>query len=134
MDQETISRVALTLIPGIGSGISKKLVSQLGAAHEVFNKSKSELMKLPGLGEKNYNSLVQGKKYLDVAQSQIEHCNKLNIKIIHFNDPMYPTNLAQLHDSPFLFYFKGDTNCLQKKNIAIVGTRNSTNYGNEVTR
>lgn len=52
-----------------------------------------------------------------------------NIKFITFNDDNYPENLKKIDDSPTVLFYKGNINLLNKKSIAIVGSRNSSKYG-----
>lgn len=134
MNKELISRVALSLIPGIGNVFAKKLIAHSGSAEEVFKSNKSTLLKIPGLGDKLAQSLSNSDKYIISAEQQISKSLKDGIDIICYNEPDYPTNLKQIHDSPFLVFYKGDKSCFYKKNIAIVGTRNATDYGREMTQ
>ena len=51
------------------------------------------------------------------------------IEIIKQNDPRYPKRLLNIPDPPTQLYVKGDANLLNKPSIAIVGSRNCTDYG-----
>ena len=56
-----------------------------------------------------------------------------NTKLITFEDKDYPKKLKNLADAPYFLFCKGDLSLLNKKGIAIVGTRIPTNYGKIVT-
>ncbi len=134
MDQETCSRVALTLIPGIGSSFCRKLITHLGSAEAVFNKNKAQICKIPGLGEKLADTIIGGKKYLEDAKKLIEECSQQKVQLIFEESEEYPPELRQINDNPFLIYFKGNNESLKKKKIAIIGTRQATSYGKGIVQ
>lgn len=51
------------------------------------------------------------------------------IKIIKIKDKNYPENLLQLKNPPEKLYVLGDESLLKKKSIAIIGSRDCTEYG-----
>ena len=53
------------------------------------------------------------------------------IKIIKKEDKEYPKNLLKINNSPEQLYVLGDESLLNKKSIAIIGSRNCTEYGYE---
>lgn len=58
---------------------------------------------------------------------------KNNISCYYLTDTDYPVRLRECPDAPILFYFKGNTNLDAIRIISIVGTRNATEYGRELT-
>ena len=58
---------------------------------------------------------------------------KNNISCYYLTDTDYPVRLRECPDAPILFYFKGNTNLDATRIISIVGTRNATEYGRELT-
>ncbi len=64
---------------------------------------------------------------------------KRDIQVIAIDDPDYPESLKNIPDPPICLYLKGNKDLLANKNkkyliLAIVGTRQPTSYGIEVTR
>ena len=53
------------------------------------------------------------------------------IKIIKKNDTSYPKKLLEIKDPPEQLYVIGDESLLNKKSIAIIGSRDCTQYGYE---
>jgi len=51
--------------------------------------------------------------------------------IICFDDPRYPLLLKQISNPPLLLYLQGDISLLDSAQIALVGSRNCTPYGQE---
>lgn len=48
-------------------------------------------------------------------------------------DKEYPVALLDLKYPPFVLFYKGDISLLQKKSVSIVGSRNASEYGRDVT-
>ncbi len=56
------------------------------------------------------------------------------MKIIKINDKDYPKRLLNIYDPPKKLYVLGDEKILNDFCIGIVGTRNSTLYGEKITK
>lgn len=57
-----------------------------------------------------------------------------NISYITILDEEYPKELYEDMIPPFVLFYKGDINLLRKRRLAIVGARNCSQYGIEVTK
>ncbi|MCL4117900.1 UNVERIFIED_CONTAM: hypothetical protein GTU68_062924 [Idotea baltica] len=68
--------------------------------------------------------------YLDKANKWLED-SKHNI--ISYFDDNYPSDLKELSDPPILLYCVGDISLLENMQLAIVGSRNYSTYGKNVT-
>ena len=51
------------------------------------------------------------------------------VKFAPYCDKEYPQRLKDIIDPPFGLFYKGDLDLLNKKSVAIVGTRNASDYG-----
>lgn len=59
---------------------------------------------------------------------------KKDIKTVVITDENYPKRMKQYEDSPYMLFYKGNIEKLNDEyNIAIVGSRNCTNYGVNIT-
>lgn len=56
----------------------------------------------------------------------------MKVKEILIKDKSYPENLRNIYDPPKKIYVLGNIEILNKKAIAIVGSRKATNYGKKV--
>ncbi|XOV90930.1 MAG: DNA-processing protein DprA [Bacteroidota bacterium] len=129
---EKVYQVALELIPGIGDITVRQLISYTGSASAVFNKDKSALKKTPGIGPRLIN-LISSNKSFDEALKIIDDCERQNIQILHYTDNAYPYRLKETPDFPNVLYVKGNSNLNLERLIGVVGTRNATEYGKEIT-
>lgn len=72
---------------------------------------------------------------IDRADDIIEKSLKQDIKIVTYLDEEYPKRLKNITDPPTVLYYKGDINCLNEMNaVAIIGTREPTEYGVKIAR
>ena len=56
-----------------------------------------------------------------------------DIDIIGFEDKEYPDLLREIYSPPLNLYIRGNKNILNGVNIAIVGCRDASNYGRDIT-
>lgn len=130
MQHTQFYNIALSFLPGIGPVLAKNLVSYCGSAEAVFKQKKSQLIKVPSVGEKMAESIVQ-QNVFSLAEKECMFIDKYNIQAIAYTDALYPKRLLHCNDSPILLYVKGNANLNYKKTISIVGTRKATKYGRD---
>lgn len=132
---QKIYEIWLNNISGIGGATCKQLISHLGSAENVFNSTRKELVKIPQIGDFLTNSILNSKQKLDKAEKEFNLALENNTRILTYMDKEFPKRLKLQKDAPYLIYVKGTAKALNaSKNIAIVGSRAATNYGQLVTR
>lgn len=131
MNNCLLYQIAITLIPGIGDISGKRFVSYCGSAEAVFKENRKSLEKINGMREVTIDALCHPKDLLNRAEQEVEFIEKNDIKSLFYQDADYPRRLLQCDDSPMMLYYKGNTNLNADRVIAIVGTRNITDYGKE---
>lgn len=130
---ELLYQIGLTLINGIGDSHAKNLIAYCGSAGAVFETDKSSLLKIPGVGEHVANALINGKTVLMEAEKEIRFIEDNDITTLFFTDENYPHRLKFCNDSPALLYYKGNADLNAEKIVAVVGTRQPTEYGIQQT-
>ena len=131
MDNALQSQIALTLLPGIGDISGKKFVQYCGSAEAIFKETRKSLEKITGMREASIEAICKPNEYLKRADEEIEFMEKNDIRPLFFLDPDYPRRLLQCDDGPMMLYYKGKANLNANRVVAIVGTRNITEYGKE---
>jgi DNA processing protein len=126
-------KIGIGLIPKIGPILTRRLIAYCGSAEGVFKEKKTRLAKIPGIGKKLVDHIVN-QKNLDSVDLEIEFITRYNITALFYLDDGYPERLRQCEDAPVVLYIKGKTELNRKKVISIVGTRNPTDYGRNLTR
>jgi DNA processing protein len=131
MDQDRISFLALHFVPGIGDHLVKQLVSYCGSAGQVFKTPKGKLLKIPGIGEVTAHAIKNGATF-QRAEKEITKAEQEDTEILFFTDKKYPYRLKEIEDAPSVLFCKGNVNLNRAKAVAIVGTRQATEYGKEI--
>lgn len=129
--EDLIYKIALTLIPGVGSVNGKNLVAYCGGVKAVFTEKKRTLVKIPGIGEQSVNAITSHNVF-DRAEEEILFIEKNKITPIFYLDNVYPQRLKNCNDSPLMLFSKGNADLNATKMIALVGTRKATEYGRDM--
>lgn len=124
-------KIALTMVPGIGDVVGKKLLKYCGDAESVFREKKNLLSRIPRVGMKLAETL-EDPAIFEKAEKELAFIEKNRIRAVFFNDAGYPARLRNCIDSPLMLYFLGSCDLNGPKTIGIVGTRNATTYGKEL--
>ena len=83
--EDLIYKVGISLLPGIGDISAKRLVAHCGGAKAVFEESKSNLLKIPGLGE-TIAKKIKSADVLKIAEEEIKLAEENDISILFFLD------------------------------------------------
>lgn len=132
-DDSLLYTIGLTLIPTVGSVLAQNLIAYCGSAEEVFRAPKKKLLTIPLIGEERANAIIAA-DVLKTAEKEMKFISDYNIKALVYTDPDYPRRLRECTDMPIVLYHKGNANLNADKIVSIVGTRNITEYGKEMTK
>jgi DNA processing protein len=130
-DDSLLYRVALSIIPGIGSILARNLVAYVGSVEGIFREPVSRLTRIPGIGEVNARR-IRDKEILSRAEAELRFIDRNGIRMFFYLDEDYPQRFRNCPDAPVLFFMKGKVNLDPDKAVSIVGTRNATEYGRQV--
>ncbi len=134
--EEKIALIQLLQIDGLGVNKVREIVNYLSSAIKAFEADIVELTKIEGinttLAKRIINESIH-KNNRSFAEAQILTCEKLNYKLITYWDEEYPYYLRKIYDPPVIFFATNDFEFDGENSLAVVGTRNPTNYGKNVT-
>lgn len=132
MTDKRIYQIGLTMINGVGDILARHLLQTLGDAEAVFAEKQRLLEKVPGIGS-HIAAEIKRPEVLQRAEKELAFIEKNHISCYCLSDTNYPARLRECPDAPLLFYFKGNADLDATRIISIVGTRNATGYGRELT-
>lgn len=132
MNSSLLYDIALTQLFMVGPRTARTLIEHLGSAEAVFKESPDVLRTIGGVGAYISDKVYQ-EQALKRAEDELAFITKNNIKAIRFDSADYPTRLAQCADAPQILYKYGNCDLNAQKFVAIVGTRNATKYGRDLT-
>lgn len=122
----------LSRIEGLGPIKIKELLKQYKTPENIWELDKNKLMQTKGIGENIANSILK-KEYRENLEQYVKYMKKYNIGIMTIKDKDYPKNLLHIYDAPAILYYKGDKELLHTNIIAMVGCRECSDYGKEVS-
>jgi len=125
--------LCLYLVSGVGNVAYRKLIEHFGSPEEIFRGSVSELMEAGEL-RKAAARKIAGKVFLVDPEQEMKRVEQIGARIIPFPDSSYPSLLREIHDPPVLLYTRGKPIPPRQHFIAIVGSRNATDYGRKTAQ
>src|SRR5690554_250059 len=133
MNDELFYKIALSLVPGIGSMLAKNLISYTGDVKQIFSQPFKSLVRIPGIGDV-IASRIKNNDNFKSAEKELAFIEKHRINVMFYTDKNYPRRLKPCPDAPIILYSKGKMNLDEQRVVSIVGTRNATDYGKSLTQ
>lgn len=113
---------------GLAGQNLKRVLEHFGSPEHVYFSDAGEYDLVEGVPESALQSLRD--KSLDGANRILGDCDRLGIQIMTQQDAAYPERLLAIHQPPLVLYCRGKRFAFDEEAaIAIVGTRDSTPYG-----
>ena len=132
MDSDSIKYwVGFSKVKGIGAARTKLLLDYFGGLSEAWNASENQLLEA-GLARNPTHALLKIRQSIDLDK-EYNAIKKAGIRVVPFNDQAYPRRLSLIEYPPPVLFIKGEIRECDYYSIAVVGTRNITSYGRQVT-
>ncbi len=125
-------QVALSFLNGIGPKLARQAVAYVGSVEGIFTEKKRLFEKIPGIG-KGIAAKMNVKEALEHAETELAFIEKHKIACSFYLDKNYPDRLRDCEDAPLMLFSKGRANVNSQHIISVVGTRNASNYGRNLT-
>jgi DNA processing protein len=125
--EEELHWLALKLVPGLGTRISKRLLDRFRSPQAIFRASRTEL-EGAGVSGAVAQSIASGCVFEDAATQQ-EKVKESDAVLVTIGDPRYPAPLREIYDPPILLFARGRLELLDSIMLGVVGTRRPTPYG-----
>ncbi|MDP4109085.1 MAG: DNA-processing protein DprA [Bacillota bacterium] len=120
--------VWLNALKGLGCVKIARLLDFFGTPENIYTAQDAELKEAARLSERDLAELKN--KSFDRANSILEQCDRLKIKIITMADAQFPDRLKAVHAAPALLYVKGRMMDFDEEIVlCMVGSRKATPYG-----
>ena len=126
----------LNLIKGIGQKSLMNLINSGYPITDLIAMDEDELGGyIKGSGKKNAIDAIHHhySEQQENAEKELDNLKENDIDLITFWDDDYPFLYKEIKDPPIFLYCKGNTSLLNyKQSIAIVGTRECSDYGRKI--
>lgn len=116
----------------ISNSVKLKLLEKLKCVENIWNMEQKKLIEF-GFKEKSINKILDNKYKLNL-EKYANYMEKNKINLILCNSEKYPTILKCIDNKPAFLYVRGNIENLYDDCIAIVGSRNASEYGKKVSR
>lgn len=121
-----------SVVPGLGRSRLPRLIQALGSAEAVYTASEQELKDAGICSEKQIINFINNRT-ADYPHKLAVLCSQLGVKLISIYDKSYPESLREISDPPLVLYIKGQLPAANY-NIAVVGSREASEYGLKAAR
>lgn len=105
-----------------------RMLRKFRKIENIYEASQTELLKIEDV---NFIDIaeIEKSKNLDLIKKYEDYINKNDIKVINISDKYYPEKLKEIYDPPVVLFAKGNLELLREKSLAIVGSRDASEYG-----
>lgn len=129
----SIYKLALSQIRGIRYTMAQKLLSHYSTCENIFSSDRKELEEVIGNRPKIIDQIIN-KTMFSRCERELLFLERYNIATYFCQDSDYPQRLTQgINDRPICLFIQGAGDINNKRNVAIVGKRDATEYGIKVT-
>lgn len=123
--------IAFSLLPGIGAQRMRRVVERFGDMERAWGATAAQLVDA-GIEPKVARAASAARGEIDVARL-LERVRRAGVTVHTLADKGYPARLADIYDAPPVLYARGELLPQDEWCVAVVGTRNISPYGREVT-
>ncbi|MGO9244488.1 MAG: DNA-processing protein DprA, partial [Verrucomicrobiia bacterium] len=99
----------------------------------ILSATKADLMQVEGVGDEVARSIISWREKVDL-DGELTRIEKAAVQIVTRDDPEYPKNLREVYDPPIILYVRGTLSERDALAIAVVGSRRTTLYGQDMAR
>ncbi|HTQ74816.1 MAG TPA: DNA-processing protein DprA [Burkholderiales bacterium] len=118
--------IELSLVPGLGGGRFRSLLSVFGLPTNVLRATRPQLCRV--VPEQLAESILGHKRGAEVDKA-LRWAEKPGHAVLTLADGAYPKQLLEIPDPPALLYVAGELQLLSSQALAVVGSRNATPQG-----
>ncbi len=114
-------------------GLERKLLERYRTPRAVFEAEEKELLEKFPSHRTRLSKLCERRRYWNFEEER-ERLIRLNIRFASRENSAYPVRLKEIADSPCGLFFRGSLPSEQVPSVAIVGARNCSVYGRNISR
>ncbi|MFQ6130981.1 MAG: DNA-processing protein DprA [Armatimonadota bacterium] len=104
------------------------LLEQMGSAQAILRAGRDALLAVEGVTARDHDKIERAKAEADVEADKAK-LEQMGAHLLTIQDEAYPHWLKEIYDPPPLLYVRGEMERRDEQAVAIVGTRNCSNYG-----
>jgi DNA processing protein len=125
--------IALNMVPNVGPVRVRALLEVFGEPQAILAACRNELMRVENIGAEVAQSIVNWRQHVDLA-AELARIEKVGVQVVTREEAEYPKHLREIYDPPLALYVRGSIGEGDPHAVAIVGSRRTTLYGQEMAR
>jgi DNA processing protein len=134
LNPEQLTDLFLLLsVEGIGPAKFRSLLSKFKTTENILSANYDSLLEIEGISTNLAKRIRQinhkRNETKDIVLKQLDKLDKLGCSIVTVWDNEYPSILKKIYDPPIILFYKGNFAEPDNYSIAVVGTRQPSNYG-----
>ena len=126
--------VTLHSVEGIGAATYAKLLHKFGSPENVFSAALEDVASIPRLSLDKAKEILSAIEKLDQVEQMMLQLYDHGAEIITIEDETYPAMLRSIKNPPPILYCISRMTEADQKSIAIVGSRDASDYGLRIAR
>jgi DNA processing protein len=132
MELERAAYVTLALTPGVGSARMRALLAVYGSASAVLAAPRDELLRVPGIIGPLASAIAA--QSAEEGECTLQAVAGFGAAALLPTDDAFPAALRDIPEPPLLLFALGRLALLGRPAVAVVGSRDHSPYGGEVSR
>lgn len=128
IEYELACRHFLMCVEGIGAATAIKIVRHYGCAGRIWGLSEKDIRQEQRMNERQKNNFIECRRCWDLA-GELQRLKDKGIKMVSYDDRIYPGRLREIPDKPFLLYYIGELPAEAMPCVAVIGARMCSEYG-----
>ena len=133
-EQEIFYAMALTRLTNFNFQQALELYRIVGSAQQIYEHRNDIGDIVEDCSPHLMEALKDWNEPMKRAELELKFMQEHQIRALTLNDDDYPQRLCECPDAPIILYYKGNADLNQAKIINIVGTRQCTQYGQDLIR
>ena len=134
MEQEIFYAMALTRLTNFNFQQALELYRTVGSALMIYEHRNDIGDVVEDCSPRLIEALKDWDEPMKRAELELTFMQEHQIRALTLNDDDYPQRLCECPDAPIVLYYRGNADLNQAKVINIVGTRQCTQYGQDLIR
>ncbi len=124
--------VALGRVPAVGGVLLRRLLRRFVTPGGIVGATERQLGEVEGIGQETARAMaayLRDPRTWEEIDREIWGTREAGGEIIALSDPRYPAHLSEIPDPPPYLVVKGDLKPADKYAVAMVGSREASEYG-----
>jgi DNA processing protein len=125
--------IVLNMVPNIGPVRVRALLEAFGSPENILGAKRADLLAVENIGREAADSVLNWRQHADL-DAELKRIEKCGAHVVARDEAGYPKHLRQIYDPPLVLYVRGTLGEGDPHAVAVVGSRRTTLYGQEMAR